>query len=90
MDKLDIDKLAELDADKLKTVPINFKKLSDVADKKVIKKNVYDGLVKNVDTTDTSKLVNKTDYNAKIKDIEDKISTHWANICSWNIRGTLP
>ena len=34
MDKLDIDKLAELDADKLKTVPINFKKLSDVADKK--------------------------------------------------------
>ena len=90
MDKLDIDKLAELDADKLKTVPINFKKLSDVADKKVIKKNVYDGLVKNVDTTDTSKLVNKTDYNAKIKDIEDKISTHWANIGSWNIRGTLP
>ena len=90
VDKLDIDKLAKLDADKLKTVPINFKKFNDVADKKVIEKDVYDGLVKNVDATDTSKLLTKTDYNAKIKDIEDKIPTHWANICSWNIRGTFP
>ena len=30
-------------------------------------------MVKKVNASDTSKLVNKTDYDAKIKDIEDKI-----------------
>ena len=34
VDKLDIDKLAELDADELKHVPVDLKKLSDVVDKK--------------------------------------------------------
>ena len=34
---------------------------------------MYEELVKKVNAIDTSKLVNKTDYNAKIKDIEDKI-----------------
>ena len=37
--------------------------------KKIVKKDVYDEMVK----IDTSKLVNKTDHNAKIKVIEDKI-----------------
>ena len=32
-------------------------------------------MVKKVNASDTSKLVNKTDYDAKIKDIEDKISS---------------
>ena len=45
VDKLDIDKLTELDADKLKPVPVDFKKLSDVADKKLVKKDLYDELV---------------------------------------------
>ena len=30
-------------------------------------------LLKKINAIDTSKLVNKTDYNAKVKDIEDKI-----------------
>ena len=34
---------------------------------------MYDEFVKKVNAIDTSKLVNKTDYDAKIKDIEDKI-----------------
>ena len=34
-----------------------------------------DKLVEKVNAIDTSKLVNKTDYNAKIKYIEDKIPT---------------
>ena len=34
---------------------------------------VYDEFVKKVNAIDTSKLINKTDYNAKIKNIEDKI-----------------
>ena len=34
---------------------------------------VYDEFVKKVNAIHTSKLINKTDYNAKIKNIEDKI-----------------
>ena len=65
VDKLDLDKLAPL--------PVDLKTLSDVVEKKVVNKNVYDEFVKKVNAIDTSGLVNKTDYNAKIKDIEDKI-----------------
>ena len=38
VDKLDINKLSELDADKLKPVPIDLKNLSDVVDKKAAKR----------------------------------------------------
>ena len=34
---------------------------------------INDELVKKVNAADNSKLVNKTDHNAKIKNIEDKI-----------------
>ena len=47
--------------------------LSDVVKIDVAKKSQYDELVKKVNATDTSKLVSKTDYNVKTKDIEDKI-----------------
>ena len=50
--KLDTDKLAELDADKLKPVSTELMKLNDVVKIHVFKKK---------------------DYNAKIKNIEDKI-----------------
>ena len=55
-DKLDIDKLAELDTNKLKTFPVDLKKLGYVVDKKYVKKGVYDKLVKKVDAIDTNKL----------------------------------
>ena len=49
VDKLDINKLPELDADKLKPAPIDLKKkLSNVVDKKVVKKDACDVLVKKV------------------------------------------
>ena len=53
-------KVDKLDAYKLKHVPVDFKKLSDVADNDVVKKTVYDELVKKVNTIDTRWLVRKT------------------------------
>ena len=64
IDKLDIDELEKLNVDKLKPVSTVLSKLSDVVK--------IDKLVKKVNAVDTSKLVNKSDYNDKIKDIEDK------------------
>ena len=87
VDKLDIDelktvpsslnslksKVGKADVDKLVTVPVDLKKISDVVDHDVVKKVVYNELVKKVNAFDTSKLFNEIDYDGKIKDIEDKI-----------------
>ena len=48
----------KIDIDKLKTVPTDLNKLSNVKDNDVVKKTVYDHLVKKVDAVDSSKLVN--------------------------------
>lgn len=55
------------------TVPIDLKKLLGVVGNDVVEKDRYDKLVKKVNVTNTSKLVNKKDYNINIKGIEDKI-----------------
>ena len=50
-------------------VPVDLKKLSDVVDKKVVKKDMYDELVKKVDaikTTDTRKFVKKLATRPKL------------------------
>ena len=87
VDKLDIDKLEnvpsglntlkskidELDISKSKITPSDFSKVSNPFKKEVVKKSEYDELIKKVNAIDTSKLVNKTNYSAKIKDIEDEI-----------------
>ena len=55
--KLETDKL---DNGKLETTPVDLKKLSDVVDEEVVKKNLYDELIKNVNanqTNDTSDLI---------------------------------
>ena len=57
VDQLNIGKLAEVDVDKLKPIPIDLKKSSHVVDNDVVKKTVYDELVKEVDAIDTGKLV---------------------------------
>ena len=60
-------------------VPVDLSKLSDVVNKKVLKKDVYDELVKKVNsiqTNDTIDLVKKTDYNTKINEVEKKITDH--------------
>ena len=68
-------KVDKLDVDILAPVPTDLKKLSYVVDNDVVEKTVCNELVKKVNAIDTIKLVNKTDYDAKIKDIEDKISS---------------
>ena len=57
--KLDVN---DLDIDKLKTIPVDLSKLSNVVKKDVVKKTVFDELVKKVNaiqTNDTSDLVKK-------------------------------
>ena len=49
-------KVDDLDVRKLKTVPVDLKKLSDIIDNDVVKKTVYDQLLKKVNAIDTSRL----------------------------------
>ena len=63
----------KLDVDKLKPIPTDLSKLSDLVKNDVVTKTDYNKLVAKVDNIDTSGLVKKTDYNTKITEIEDKI-----------------
>ena len=67
-------KIDKLEVDKLALVPVYLKKLSDVVDNDVVKKTVYDELVKKVNAIDTSDLAKKIDYDAKINEIKVKLS----------------
>ena len=63
--KAGVDKIG---AEKLKTVPDDLSKLSNVVDNEVAKKTLYDKLVAKVNNIDTSGFVVKTKYAAeKIK-----------------------
>ena len=66
-------RLNKSNVDKIRPVPVDLRELNDVIAKEVVKKDVYDELGKKVNAIDISKLVNKTDYNAKIKRIENKV-----------------
>ena len=68
--KTEIDKI---DADKLKTVPIDLEKLSNVVKNEVVKKNDYNALKSKVDGIDVSKYVGRTKYETDGKAIYDKI-----------------
>ena len=57
--KTEVDKL---DIDKLKPIPVDLSKLSDVVKNDVAKKTVYNKLVANVGNVDTSDFVLKTRY----------------------------
>ena len=57
-------KVEKLDNGKLKTVPIDLSKLSNVVNNDVVKKTVYYKLVAKVNNIDTSGLVLKTKYEA--------------------------
>ena len=52
--KVEINKI---DADKLKTVPVDLSKLSNIVNNDVVKKTVHDNLVAKVNKTDTSDLL---------------------------------
>ena len=68
--KSEVDKL---DVDKLKHIPTDLSKLSDVVKDDAVKKTDYNKLVTKVDNIDIIGLVKKPDYNTKITEIEDKI-----------------
>ena len=68
--KSEVDKL---DIDKLKPVPTDLSKLSDVVKNDVVKNTDYNKLVTGVDNIDTTGILKKIDYNTKIIETEDKI-----------------
>ena len=71
--------IAILDIGQLETTPVDLNKLSDVVKNEVVKKTVYDALVKKsiaIQTTDTSNLLLKADYNTEIAKIKMKILDH--------------
>ena len=68
--KSEVDKL---DIDKLKPVPTDLSKLSNVVKNDVVKKTVYNKLVGKVNRVDTDAFVLKTNYNTDKLEIENKI-----------------
>ena len=68
--KTEVDKI---DADKLKTVPVDLAKLGNVVKNDVIKKSEYKKLVTKVDNIDTTNFVSRTKYEKDGSDFEDKI-----------------
>ena len=82
--KAGIDKI---DVDKLKTVPTDLSKLSNLVNNEVVKKTVYDELVAKVNNVDTSEFVLKIKYDTEKSDLEKKISGSDKTIR--NISGTV-
>ena len=71
---VDTSKLAaKSESDKLKGVPIDLSKLSNIVNN-VVKKIVYDKLVGKVNNIDTTGFVLKTKYDTDKSDLENKIS----------------
>ena len=69
--KTEVDKI---DADKLKTVPVDLAKLSNIVKHDVVKKTEYDKLVTKVDNIDTTNFASKTKYENDGADLGKKIS----------------
>ena len=68
--KTEVDKI---DADKLKTVPDDLAKLSNVVKNEVVKKITYNTLKNKVDAIDTSKFVSRTKFTTDTNSLDDKI-----------------
>ena len=64
----------KIDAEKLKTVPVDLAKLSNVVKNDVVKKTEYNKLVTKVDHIDTTNFVKNNKYEKDGSDFEDKIS----------------
>ena len=67
-------KIDQIDVDKLNTVPVDWSKLSNVVNNKVVKKTVYDKLVAEVNNVNASGFVLKTKYYTDKSNLEKKIS----------------
>ena len=67
--KIEVDKI---DTDKLKTVPDDVAKLSNVVKNDVVKKTTYNSLKNKVDAIDTSKFVSRTKFTTDTNALDDK------------------
>ena len=63
----------KIDTDKLKTVPDDLAKLSNVVKNDVVKKTTYNTLKNKVDAIDTSKFVSRTKFTTNDNALDDKI-----------------
>ena len=63
----------DVDVDKLKTVPVDLSKLSNVVNNEFVKKTVYDKLAAQVNNIDTSRFVLNTKYDTGKSSLEKKI-----------------
>ena len=68
-------KVDELDVDKLVPVPVDLTKLCDVVKNDVVKKDVYNAKIKNIDDKipDISNLATNASVNAKINEVKGEI-----------------
>ena len=66
-------KVDKIDTDKLKTVPADLAKLSNVVKNDVAKKTIYNTLKNKVDAIDTSGFVTRTKFTIDINALDDKI-----------------
>ena len=62
-----------IDTNKLKTVPDDLAKLSNVVKNDVVKKTTYNTLKNKVDTIDTSVFVTRTNFTTDTNALDDKI-----------------
>ena len=67
-------KVDKIIADKLKTVPVDLAKLSNIVKNDVVKRTEYNSLKTKVDSIDTTNFVLKTKYEKYGSDFEDNIS----------------
>ena len=63
----------KIDTDKLKTVPDDLAKLSNVVKNEVVKKTTYNTLTNKVDAIDASKFVSRTKFTTDTNSLDDKI-----------------
>ena len=68
--KTEVDKL---DIGKLKTVPVDLSKLSNIVKNEVVKKTEYNKLVNKINNIDTSGYILETKYDADKLELEKKI-----------------
>ena len=68
-------KVDKLDVDKLLPVPVDLSKLSDVAKNDVVKKDLYNAKIKDMEDkiSDITNLATKTTLNAKINEVKGEI-----------------
>ena len=68
--KTEVDKI---DTDKIKTVPNDLAKLSNLVKNETVKKTEFTPLKNKIDGIDTNNFVSRTKFEKDIKDLDDKI-----------------